>query len=102
MPEFIIWNPQGITPPSVIFDSREDAEAEARRLANKQRGEFYVCALISVSVTPDAVTTSLGAPAEAEIVSPESLLPSFEGSRSAVTNHTAVHKCRTASTRERS
>lgn len=66
---YIIWNPKGTTPPSVTFDTREAAEAEARRLAEKHRGDFYVCELVSVSSVKAAETTNLKADGAAVIVS---------------------------------
>lgn len=59
---YIIWNPKGSTPPSVTFDTREAAETEARRLAEKHRGDFYVCELVSVSSVKAAETTNLVVP----------------------------------------
>lgn len=48
--EYIIWNPDGQTPPRVRFPRREDAQREAERLAQTHAGaQFYVCALVSVS-----------------------------------------------------
>lgn len=65
---YIIWNPKGTTPPSVTFDTREAAETEARRLAEKHRGDFYVCELVSVSSVKAAETTNLKTDGAAVIV----------------------------------
>lgn len=48
--QYIIWNPEGRTPPTVRFNDEAKAIAEAERLAARHAGQsFYICQLRSVS-----------------------------------------------------
>lgn len=57
---FIIWNPEGKTPPSVKFTNREDAQKSAEGMARSFRGqEFFVMEARSLSVVDGVKTTEL-------------------------------------------
>ncbi len=48
---YIIWSPQGVTPPSVVFNRRFLAEKESRRLSKLHPNQvFHVCKVKSATV----------------------------------------------------
>lgn len=59
---YVVLNPEGRVP-TTTYRSREQAEAEAKRLAKAQRGDaFYVMHAVSLSMAPpDVVTKALDA-----------------------------------------
>ncbi|WP_261665259.1 hypothetical protein [Deinococcus sp. Marseille-Q6407] len=61
--QYIIWNPEGKTPPRVRFDDPARARAEAERLAGAHLGQaFYICQLVSVTQTGPVTTRELVQP----------------------------------------
>jgi hypothetical protein len=48
---YIIWSPQGEQPPSVVFNRRYQAEAQAKRLSVAQPNQvFHVCKIKSSTI----------------------------------------------------
>ena len=53
---FIIWSPEGRTPPRKVHVSRERAEFVAAEMAERYEQDFYVCELVAKAV-PSVKTT---------------------------------------------
>ena len=63
-PGFLVWNPKAPQAPTFVHYGLETAKAEARRLANKHRGQkFFIMAPVLVAIgdilPPPPVTLSL-------------------------------------------
>lgn len=59
---FVVWCPEGVTPPKVKHASRVSAEREAERLAHANHGSlFFVLSAVSVSEVP-RITRALAEP----------------------------------------
>ena len=57
---WLVWSPQGVTPPSFRHPSEEQAQKEAERLAREHpSAEFYVLYAISCSKVTKVETTRL-------------------------------------------
>lgn len=50
---WIIWNPEGVTPPTVTFSAFGPARREAERLAAKCGGHFHVLVLEGTAIKTD-------------------------------------------------
>lgn len=60
---FIVWSPEGKTPPRIRHETREDATAEAERLARSNPGDFfYVLESLTESRAP--VPTNITSPVD--------------------------------------
>lgn len=58
---WILWSPEGTTPPRVTFDTREAALAQAEAMARQHRGNrFFVMEAKSLSMVDGVKTTVLG------------------------------------------
>lgn len=57
---YLVWSPQGTTPPSCRHLSQASADTEAKRLAKTNPGkQFYVLLALTVSEKPEVVTREL-------------------------------------------